>query len=106
MVRLTAILPRRAVSRRSRATKKSAPGSASPRSEWMDPAEAAAYAKLSEKTLKRYRTKGGGPPFARPSANRVLYSRRGLDEWLESKSGTDPEDFAPYRPTVVARARA
>lgn len=57
--------------------------------------EAAAYLQRSPGTLKRWRHTGNGPPFSR--MNRApRYSKKKLDEWLESREGQCPDDFKPH----------
>lgn len=46
--------------------------------------EAAAFLRVSERTLERWRVEGGGPPFRR-FGRRVVYARDDLEEWADSR---------------------
>jgi predicted DNA-binding transcriptional regulator AlpA len=48
--------------------------------------EAAHYLGLDPGTLKRWRTKGGGPPFSKVSANRARYSLEALKAWTAERT--------------------
>jgi DNA-binding transcriptional MerR regulator len=48
--------------------------------------EAAHYLGLDPGTLKRWRTKGGGPPFMKVSANRARYSFEALKTWAAERT--------------------
>ena len=63
--------------------------------------EAARWLGLSEKTLARYRAKGGGPAFYR-FGTQFRYRRTDLDDWAElhrsasaSDDGTAPAGAEP-----------
>jgi hypothetical protein len=61
--------------------------------------EAAAYCRLSPRTLEKWRLLGGGPPFLK-LGRRVLYDLRDLDHWLaecrrSSTSANGRGDAAP-----------
>jgi hypothetical protein len=59
--------------------------------EWLTPREAAAIAKLSERTLANRRSLHTGPPYIKLSggiSGRVRYSRNALVAWL---TGEQPE---------------
>ena len=47
--------------------------------------ETAAFLRLSEITLSRWRTEGGGPPY-RKFGRRVLYARTDLVAWAEAQT--------------------
>jgi predicted DNA-binding transcriptional regulator AlpA len=47
--------------------------------------EAAARVGLAESTLEKLRCLGGGPPFYRVGAKRVLYDSGELDAWARRK---------------------
>lgn len=48
-------------------------------------AQAAALLKLSERTLRRLRDRGEGPPFRRLPDGQPLYTRSGLETWLTTQ---------------------
>ena len=48
---------------------------------WMNTEDAQAYTKFAASTLEKYRTYGGGPPFAK-RGRKVLYRRSDVDAWL------------------------
>ncbi len=51
--------------------------------------KAAAFLGVSVRTLQRWRTeppKGGGPPFYKLGAKRVVYRLSDLSRWAESRS--------------------
>lgn len=48
--------------------------------------EAAHYLGLDPGTLKRWRTKTGGPPFTKVSANRARYSFESLRAWAAERT--------------------
>lgn len=50
-------------------------------SPWMTTDEAAAYVRLSVRTLEGMRAKGGGPAYHRQGARTVFYHRDDLDAW-------------------------
>lgn len=56
--------------------------SASP---WMTTREAAAYIRMSYRTLEDLRMSGGGPVYARPGRNMVRYHRDDLDAWMAAR---------------------
>jgi excisionase family DNA binding protein len=47
--------------------------------------EAAAYVRMSYRTLEDLRTTGGGPVYSRPSRNMVRYHRDDLDAWMSDR---------------------
>ncbi len=68
---------------------------------WMNVAEAAAYLRVSQIFLNKFRCYGGGPRFSKLNAKRVIYNRADLDAWaLErmrastSDEGQKTETFA------------
>lgn len=71
----------------------SGPADAAPASdEWLTPREAAALAKLSERTLANRRSLKTGPPFTKLSAGRsgrVRYSRSSLIAWLSGEQTSE-----------------
>ncbi len=73
--------------------------------QWLTAVQVAALIQRSTRTLKRWRSKGGGPPFVRFDDGEVRYSRNKLDEWMRSFEGSEPADFAAYQPSVVRSSR-
>ena len=64
--------------------------------------DAAAYLtrrglKISNSTLGRLRSVGGGPTYHRVAANRVLYAEEDLDAWLEQRLGKAVSNTAEER---------
>jgi len=53
--------------------------------------EAAAFLRLSERTLERMRVTGDGPPFVK-AGHRVLYRQADLDEWVAARVRTSTSD--------------
>jgi excisionase family DNA binding protein len=49
-----------------------------------DQREAAAYLRLSERTLERMRVTGNGPKFAK-CGRRVVYRQSDLDAWVAAR---------------------
>ena len=47
--------------------------------------EAAAYVKLSARTLQKYRREGLGPAFTRLGIRRIGYQKCDLDTWLNDR---------------------
>ncbi len=54
-------------------------------------AEAAAWLKLSPRTLEKQRVIGGGPPF-RKFGRRVLYAVKDLEAWSAERSFASTSD--------------
>lgn len=67
--------------------------------------EAAAYLRLSPRTLEKQRVIGGGPRF-RKFGRRVMYARTDLDAWADSRSfeATSDPEYAE-RHSADSRAR-
>ena len=59
--------------------------------ELLDTEEAAAYLRLSPKTLVKNRCIGGSPPFFK-AGRRVIYDRADLDRWLDERRRTSTSD--------------
>lgn len=56
--------------------------------EWLLPDEVARIVRTSERTLRRWRAEGTGPPFAK--LGRVIrYRRVSLEAWLRAKERKD-----------------
>jgi len=67
-----------------------------PRDGYLTTTEAAAFLRLSPRTLERYRVEGGGPRFlkaGRGKRARVLYREEDLITWLESVSFTTTSEY-------------
>ena len=56
--------------------------------------EAAAYLRLSHRTLERYRVTGEGPTFVK-ARRRVFYRQADLDQWLENSRRRSTSDPGP-----------
>jgi hypothetical protein len=67
------------------ATGVTAPPGSSPESELLTNAEAAAFVRLSPRTLEKFRVLGGGPRYKKLGA-RVRYSVGDLRAWLQSRT--------------------
>ena len=52
---------------------------------YLTQSEAAEYVRLSTRTLERHRITGTGAKFIK-AGSRVLYRKRDLDEWLDSRT--------------------
>jgi hypothetical protein len=53
---------------------------------YLDERAAARLLNLSRRTLQRMRTEGGGPPFVRASARRVLYAATDIEAWAAART--------------------
>lgn len=53
-------------------------------SRWLTTPQAAEHLGMSRRTFEGYRSKGGGPPFAKLGSC-VRYRREDLDHWAESR---------------------
>ena len=58
--------------------------------------EAAAYVRLSHRTLERYRVTGEGPTFVK-LGRRVFYPRAELDKWIRNGFRRSTSDPGPER---------
>ncbi|WOF44948.1 helix-turn-helix domain-containing protein [Sphingopyxis indica] len=54
--------------------------------------EAAAFLRLSPRTLEKQRVVGGGPPFKK-FGRRVLYDQHDLQEWANKRTFDSTSDF-------------
>lgn len=59
---------------------------------WLTPKEAAAYLRMSERTLEGWRRAGRGPQFARPGGKLVRYRFSDLERWLREERGPSAEN--------------
>jgi predicted DNA-binding transcriptional regulator AlpA len=72
--------------------------------------EAAAYLKLAQPTLEKYRVRGEGPPFVKIGPRVVGYRRTDLDAWLANRvcmstSGAQKQEAAPKKQDEAKRIR-
>jgi Helix-turn-helix domain len=68
--------------------------------------EAAAFLRLSPRTLEKQRVIGGGPRF-RKFGRRVMYAAADLEAWADARTfeaTCDPE-YAAHRAGIAARGR-
>lgn len=65
--------------------------------------EAAAYLRLSPRTLENWRVRGQGPRF-RKLGDRVLYAQGDLDRWQEVRERGSTSDTGPLEPPPSPRA--
>lgn len=54
--------------------------------------EVAHYLGLDSGSLKRWRTRGGGPPYVKVSANRCRYSFEALKAWAAERTRRSTAD--------------
>jgi hypothetical protein len=90
---------------RPRAAPATAPQSAQP-TRYLTNDEAAAFLRLSPRTLEKQRVIGGGPRF-RKFGRRVMYAAADLEAWADARSfeaTCDPE-YAAHRAGIAARGR-
>ena len=68
--------------------------------------EAAAFLRLSPRTLEKQRVIGGGPRF-RKFGRRVMYAVADLEAWADARSfeATYDPEYAAHRAGIVARGR-
>jgi hypothetical protein len=68
--------------------------------------EAAAFLRLSPRTLEKQRVIGGGPRF-RKFGRRVMYAAADLEAWADARSfeATYDPEYAAHRAGIVARGR-
>lgn len=57
----------------------------------LDTSQVAHILRLSERTLERYRTEGGGPPFLK-FGKRVLYDQDAVLAWAQAHSRRSTSD--------------
>ena len=67
--------------------------------------EAAAYLRLSHRTLERYRVTGEDPTFLK-LGRKVFYQRAELDTWVRNGIRRSTSDPGPERPDRRARSDA
>lgn len=68
--------------------------------------EAAAFLRLSPRTLEKQRVIGGGPRF-RKFGRRVMYAVTDLEAWADARSfeATFDPEYAAHRAGIAARGR-
>jgi hypothetical protein len=67
-----------------------------PITDFFDSKELAAHLRVHPVTLCKWRREGGGPPYIRICATRVLYDRLDVDKWLKNRK------FANYAAETAA----
>jgi hypothetical protein len=72
--------------------KKAAAAPSLPVSDWMTPAECAAYRNISLSCLNKERIRGDGPPYIKIRSRLVRYSRRAVDTWNEERTRRSTSD--------------
>ncbi len=74
--------------------------------QYLTNSEAAAFLRLSPRTLEKQRVIGGGPRF-RKFGRRVLYAVSDLEAWADARSfeATYDPAYAAHRVGIVARVR-
>jgi hypothetical protein len=65
--------------------------------------DAAAYLRLSYRTLQNWRVRGGGPRYVK-LGDRVLYAQGDLDAWVDEQTRTSTSDPGPLPPPPTPRA--
>lgn len=58
---------------------------------------AARYLNLSPRTLRNWRTRGGGPPFVKISGRCIRYRMKDLDAWMNSRLRKSTSDKGKSR---------
>ena len=82
------------------------PTATAPQARYLTNDEAAAYLRLSPRTLEKQRVIGGGPRF-RKFGRRVMYAVTDLEAWADARSfeATYDPEYATHRAGIVARGR-
>ena len=83
-----------------------APTSSAPPARYLTNDEAAAFLRLSPRTLEKQRVIGGGPRF-RKFGRRVMYALVDLEAWADARSfeATYDPEYAAHRAGITARGR-
>ena len=82
------------------------PAAAPPQARYLTNDEAAAFLRLSPRTLEKQRVMGGGPRFHK-FGRRVMYAIADLEAWADARSfeaTCDPE-YAAHRAGIAVRGR-
>ncbi len=61
---------------------------------YMETPKAAERLNFAPGTLAKLRCTGGGPPFLRLSARKVIYATAALDEWAQSRQFTSTSAYS------------
>ena len=90
---------------RPRAAPATTPQAAQP-ARYLTNDEAAAFLRLSPRTLEKQRVIGGGPRF-RKFGRRVMYAVADLEAWADARSfeATFDPEYAAHRAGIAARGR-
>jgi len=83
-----------------------APISSAPPARYLTNDEAAAFLRLSPRTLEKQRVIGGGPRF-RKFGRRVMYAVTDLEAWADARSfeATFDPEYAAHRAGITSRGR-
>ncbi len=83
-----------------------APTSSAPPARYLTNDEAAAFLRLSPRTLEKMRVIGGGPRF-RKFGRRVMYAVADLEAWADARSfeATFDPEYAARRAGIVSHGR-
>ncbi len=63
----------------------------------VDEETAARYLSVSPRTLRNWRTRGGGPEFVKVSKRCIRYRIRDLDEWIGRRRRKSTSDLGIFR---------
>lgn len=63
----------------------------------IDEEAAASYLAVSPRTLRNWRTRGGGPEFVKVSKRCIRYRIRDLDEWIDRRRRKSTSDLGIFR---------
>jgi predicted site-specific integrase-resolvase len=63
----------------------------------LDTKNASLYLGVSVKTMATWRTKGEGPPFIKPTGNRIFYFQNDLDAWINRFDRAASTSESQYR---------
>lgn len=97
---------RRPVPREQEPTATPTPAVVQPSARYLSNDEAAAFLRLSPRTLEKLRVIGGGPRF-RKFGRRVMYAVADLEAWADARSfeNTFDPEYAARRARIAARRR-
>jgi len=59
--------------------------------------QAARYLAVSPRTLRNWRTRGGGPKFVKVSARCIRYRTKDLVDWTEGRTRRSTSDLGIFR---------
>lgn len=63
----------------------------------IDEQRAANFLSISARTLRNWRTRGGGPKFVKVSARCIRYRMQDLLDWAEKKTRRSTSDLGIFR---------